>query len=192
MYARLTCLLILLFSSMGFAETSSSAFGLNVGIGFPFLGQAGVNYQFSDTFRVGATFNILDIKVDEAKAKLTMPEVYFTYHPFAGSFFIGAGIGKEKLEVSASDTGGTNEVTAEVDATTAIGKLGWMWGAADGGFWFGMDLAYIKPMSPKNTLTVPAGVPTSDPNYQDVVEAMDEFGDTAYINFTFARLGYFF
>lgn len=173
------------------AQNADSGFGVNVGIGIPYLGQAGVNYTFSDQFRVSAVYNILDMSVDEAEAKLTMPEVFVTYHPFSGSFFLGAGLGKEKLEVTATDTSGSNQVRAEVTATTAIAKLGWMWGAADKGFWFGVDVAYIKPMNAKNTLSAP-GVPTSDPNYQDVIDAMDKFGETAYLNITFARLGYIF
>lgn len=191
------CLLFLwmvLVCTTGFAAESSSvgnSFGLNVGLGFPFLGQIGANYEISDTLRVGATFNILDIKVDDAKARLTMPEIFLTYHPFAGSFFIGGGVGREKLTVTATEEFGSNEVRAEVTATTAVAKLGWMWGTGNGGFWFGTDISYIKPMRPKNSLSAP-GVPTTDPNYQDVVEAMDDFGDTAYFNLTFARLGYFF
>jgi hypothetical protein len=178
-------------SATSHAESSENSFGVNLGIGLPFLGQVGANYTFNDQFRISAVYNILDLSIDEASAKLTMPEVFVTYHPFSGSFFLGAGMGHEKLEVTATENGGTNQVRAEVTATTAIAKLGWMWGAQEKGFWFGVDLAYIIPMNAKNELTAP-GVPTTDPNYQDVVEAMDDFGDTAYFNITFARLGYIF
>ena len=172
-------------------EETESGFGVNVGIGLPYLGQVGANYTFSSQLRISAVYNILDLTIDEAEAKLVMPEIFVTYHPFSGSFFLGAGLGREKLEVTATENGGTNQVRAEVTATTAIAKLGWMWGAQDKGFWFGVDLAYIIPMNAKNTLTAP-GVPTTDPNYQDVVDAMDQFGETAYFNITIARLGYIF
>jgi hypothetical protein len=182
---------ILLSTSAHAQEDVDSGFGVNVGIGLPFLGQIGANYTFSSQLRISAVYNILDISIDEADAKLVMPEIFVTYHPFSGSFFLGVGLGREKLEVTATESLGTNQVRAEVTANTAIAKLGWMWGAQDKGFWFGVDLAYIIPMNAKNTLTAP-GVPTTDPNYQDVVEAMDEFGDTPYLNITIARLGYIF
>jgi hypothetical protein len=191
MFIRSLSLFLVLFAAQAQAQSSDSGFGVNVGIGVPYLGQAGVNYTFSDQFRISAVYNILDMSIDEAEAKLTMPEIFVTYHPFSGSFFLGAGVGSEKLEVTATDSLGLNQVRAEVTATTVIAKLGWMWGAADKGFWFGVDVAYINPMNAKNTLTAP-GVPTTDPNYQDVVDAMDKFGETAYLNITFARLGYIF
>ncbi len=185
-------LFVILLSTSAYAqEDTDSGFGVNVGIGLPYLGQVGANYTFSSQLRVSVVYNILDISIDEAEAKLTMPEIFVTYHPFSGSFFLGAGLGREKLEVTATEVGGPNQVRAEVTAATAIAKLGWMWGAQDKGFWFGVDLAYIIPMNAKNTLTAP-GVPTTDPNYQDVVDAMDKFGDTAYLNITIARLGYIF
>lgn len=185
-------LFAILFSTSAHAEESAEgAFGVNVGIGLPYLGQLGANYTISSQLRISAVYNILDLTVDEAEAKLVMPEIFVTYHPFSGSFFLGAGLGREKLEVTATETSGSNQVRAEVTASTAIAKLGWMWGAQDKGFWFGVDLAYIIPMNAKNTLTAP-GVPTTDPNYQDVVDAMDKFGETAYFNITIARLGYIF
>jgi len=173
------------------AEAGGGAgFGINLGVGIPFITQAGVNYQISDRFGVSAGYNLLDLDVDEASAKLSMPEVIFNYHPFQGSFFLGAGLGKEDFEVTAIANGGIN-IKAEVDATTTIFKLGWMWGAADGGFWYGVDVSYITPSSPTVKITAP-GVPESDPNYMDVVEAVDKLGRSSYPNITAIRLGYMF
>ncbi len=181
-----------LISAVGHAQSDTdSGFGVNVGIGLPYLGQVGANYTFSSQLRLSVVYNILDVEIDDAKAKLVMPEIFVTYHPFSGSFFLGAGLGREKLEVTATEAFTSNQIRAEVTATTAVAKLGWMWGADDKGFWFGVDLAYIIPMNAKSELTAP-GVPTTDPNYQDVVDAMDKFGDTAYFNITIARLGYIF
>lgn len=191
MKARLLFVVILGFTSLGYAEGGSGRFGLNVGIGLPFLGQVGMNYKISDHLRLSATYNILDLDVGEASAKLTMPEVGLSYHPFGGAFFLGVGAGREKLTVTATEDTTGNEARAEVEATTAIAKLGWMWGLENDGFWFGVDVAYIKPMSPKVNISAP-GVPTTDEAYQDVQEAADDFGDTAYLSLTFIRLGYVF
>ncbi len=174
-----------------FAKSSAGTFGLNVGVGVPYLTQAGLNYRMSDMFSISAGYNLLDVDVDTASAKLAMPELLLNFHPFSGSYFIGAGVGQESLEVTATESLGTNEVEIDVDAMTTIVKTGWMWGASNGGFWFGIDFAYIMPSGAETTIKAP-GVPTSDPSYQDAVDAADKFGDSAYGNITFIRLGYLF
>ncbi len=165
--------------------------GLNLGIGLPFLSQYGVNVRLNNKFGISAGYGVLDIDVDEANLKLDMPEALLNYHPFGGSFYLGLGLGKEKLEVTATESTTSTKISIEVEAMTTLARLGWMWGVSDGGFWFGMDVTYIKPNSPEKTSSAP-GVPTSDPNYQDADEAADDFGKSAYANFTFARFGWVF
>ena len=177
MIHRILIALSLLISSQCFAASSTTGFGISAGAGIPFLGQVGANYKFSDNLSFYAGYNILSLDVDSAKAELTMPEVGVFYHPFSGSFFLGLGVGQESLEVSATDATTNQEVKAEVDALTGIAKLGWMWGVTNGVFWFGVDLAYIQPFNSDVTITAP-GVPTTDPDYQDVVDAADRFGET--------------
>lgn len=182
------------FVLMGSIAQSASAagdFGLNIGIGFPFLTQAGLNYRISEKLGVSAGYNLLDLKNGEASLKLSMPEVLVNFHPFSGSFFVGAGVGKESLEVTATESLGSDTVSIEVTANTFIVKTGWMWGASNGGFWFGLDFSYIKPSSPDSTITAP-GVPVADQSYIDAVDAADKFGETAFVNVTFARFGWLF
>ena len=179
---------ISLFANPSFAKPG---FGLNVGAGIPFLMQGGVNYRMSETLGFSAAYNMLDVTSGTASVELSMPEVLVHYHPFKGSFFLAAGIGQETLTVSATDLQTSATATADVTAMTGIIKTGWMWGAASGGLWFGMDIAYISPFSPSTTISAP-GVPTTSQEYRDVVDAANKFGETAYINFTFARLGYIF
>lgn len=185
-------LVILLFSSsLAQAASSGGGFGVYLGAGIPFLSQVGVTYQFSSHFGMSAGYNILDVEVDSASVKLTMPEILVTYHPFAGSFFLGAGIGKENLKVTATDSSSGNTASAEVDATTTILKTGWMWGAANGGFWFGIDYSYIMPSGAESTIDA-GGAPTNSDAYQDAVDAAEQFGESKYGNITFARFGWIF
>lgn len=179
-----------LFTSAAHAASSGGGFGLNVGLGMPFLSQAGLNYQFSDRFGMSAGYNLFDVKVGTAGAKLSMPEILFNYHPFSGSFFVGVGAGQEKLEVTSGNVG-VDEVSIDVEAMTTILKTGWMWGASNGGFWFGMDVSYISPSGAKQTIKAP-GVPVTDKSYTDAVDAADQFGKTSYMNITFARFGWLF
>jgi hypothetical protein len=170
---------------------AKSGFGVNAGVGIPFLLQAGVNYRLNDTLGFSAAYNTLNLTVDSASVDLKMPEFLVHYHPFQGAFFIGAGIGQESLKVTATDTITSQQASAEVTAMTGIIKTGWMWGAVSGGLWFGVDISYISPFSPSTNINAP-GVPTTSQEYQDVVDAANKFGETGYINITFARLGYIF
>ncbi len=187
---RVLFLSCLLLTSVAKAAPEGS-FGPHVGVGLPFLGQFGANYYFTNDLSISATYNILSVDVDTAKAKLTMPEVMVNYHPFSNGFFLGAGLGQESLDVSATDSVSGNQARVEVEALTGILKTGWIWGADNGGFWFGMDIAYIMPMSPKTTITAP-GVATTSQEYLDVVEAADKFGETAFLNITLIRMGWLF
>jgi hypothetical protein len=165
--------------------------GLNAGLGLPFVSQYGVNLTMGSNLTFSATYNVIDISSDDASVKLSMPEATIMWHPFSGSFFIGAGVGQEKLEVAATEEISNTTVSAKVTAMTTIAKLGWMWGKGDGGLWFGMDLAYIIPSGGDVEINA-AGLPTTSKEYKDVEDAANQFGETAYINITFTRLGYLF
>ena len=188
---RLLFVSLLLCGSFAKAETSSGGIGLNVGLGFPFLSQAGINYRLSDKIGFSVGYNLLSLTIGQASIKLSMPEALVYFHPFSGAFFLGGGVGQEKLETTATETGGADQVSIDVSAKTVIAKVGFMWGAANGGFWFGIDASYIKPSSPETTITAP-GVPVTDQSYIDAVDAANDFGDAAYTSLTFARFGWLF
>ena len=183
----LSCITFLLFIPI-----AKSDLGLNVGLGLPYVSQYGINYTMGPSWSVNLEVNTLDISTGEASVKLGMNEFGINWHPFAGSFFIGLGIGQQKLEVSASDLGTGASASVDVTSTTTIAKLGWMWGKADGGLWFGMDLAFISPTGSEVNVETTGGLGTNTQEYQDVLDAGEQFGSTAYANITFARLGYLF
>lgn len=165
-------------------------FGVHAGVGIPFLSQYGLNYQFSDKFGVAATYNLLDLSSSGVSTTLSMPELMFNYHPFSGAFFAGLGVGQETLKVSATAIN-PNDVSIDVKATTMIAKVGWMWGIANRGFWFGVDYSLISPSGSTQSVTAP-GVPTSDPDYIEALDAAKKFGETSFANLTFARIGWLF
>lgn len=182
---------LMLSSVGGHAASSGSGVGLQVGLGLPFVSQAGFHYKATDKFGFSLGYNLLDFSLGDSKTKLSMPEFLVHYHPFSGSFFVAAGVGQENLKVSATDITTGTEVAIEVAATTTVIKTGWMWGITNGGFWFGIDMSYVMPSGGTPTITAP-GVPASSQSYIDAVEAADKFSKTAYTNFTFARLGWIF
>lgn len=191
MLQRVLFAVVIVLSSQGFAASGQTGVGVSAGIGFPYLTQFGLNYKLSDKISFSGQYGLLDIKVGDASAKLGMPELMVNYHVFAQAFFVGLGVGQQTLAVKATEATTNNQVAIDVESMSAIAKLGWMWGISDGGFWFGVDVAYIMPMSPKTTITAP-GVPTTDPDYIDAQEAADRFGKSSYFNITFIRLGYLF
>lgn len=186
MVSRILFVVALFFSSQSFA-----GWGINAGTGIPFLAQLGVNYEMSPSLGFYAAYQVLDVSVGTASVELALPEVGVMYYPWAGSFFIGAALGQETLKVDTTDVTTGLQARADVDALTAAAKLGWMWGRSDGGFWFGVDVAYIMPFNETVSITNP-GIPTTDQDYRDLVDAAEQFGETAYVNFTFARIGYLF
>ena len=157
----------------------------------PFVAQAGINYRLNSFVGFSVGYNVLDLEIDNVEAKLAMPAALVFIHPFEGSFFLQAGMGKESLDLSTFDSTSGVTIEAEADATTTILGLGWMWGAGNGGFWFGMDAAYIVPSGAKTSITAP-GVPTNDPEYQDTKDALDKLADKPYVSLTFARFGWLF
>ena len=184
--------ILFLSTSVAHAEGGGSGIGLNVGLGFPFLTQAGVSYSFNDKLSVSVEYGLLDIEVDDASLELSMPSVMLNFHPFSGSWYIAAGVGEETLEATGTDSTTGFSIKGEVDATTTIAKTGWKWGRANGGFWFGIDFAYIMPSGGESTITTSGAVPGSSEELQDVQDALDDFGDTSYANVTFARFGWIF
>jgi hypothetical protein len=147
--------------------------------------------MFNNQFAVYGGYNNLSLSVGEASVNMTMPELSLQYHPFEGAFFVGLGVGSETLKAKATDALTNAEASIEVTAMTTIGKLGWMWGASDGGFWFGIDMAFVSPSGAKSTITAP-GVSTTDQVYIDAQDAAKKFGETSYTSLTFLKLGYLF
>lgn len=170
---------------------SFAQIGVNAGLGVPFLSQFGLNYKLSPQFGLSAGYNSLDVTLGTSKASLKMPEILLHFHPLSGSWFVAGGLGQETLDVSATDAQTGNTASASVKAMTVIAKTGWMWGLANDGFWFGIDYSYISPSGANVTIVAP-GVPTNDPAYTDTQDAAKKFGETAFTNLTFARIGWIF
>ena len=169
-----------------------SAVGPHVGLGLPYVSQAGLNLTMGPNWTANVQYNLLDLSIGDAKTELNMMEVGVQWHPFSGAFFVGLGVGQQNLEVSATDALSDVTVSAEVSSTTTIAKLGWMWGKADDGLWFGMDIAFISPSSSDVDIETSGAISTTSDTFKDVEEAGETFGETSYANITFARLGYLF
>ncbi|MCB0420611.1 MAG: hypothetical protein KDD61_06430 [Bdellovibrionales bacterium] len=189
-YLKILAPLFFVFS-LNANGASSGGIGLYAGAGLPFLGQAGLTYSTSGMFSFALGYNLLSLDSGLSKVELSMPEFMIHYHPFSGSFYLGVGAGQETLEVKATDLFTGYTASAKVTATTTIAKMGWMWGASDGGLWFGMDLSFIMPSGGDPDIVAP-GLTSTDQAYKDTEDAAKKFGNTSYVNITFAKLGFIF
>lgn len=189
-FATVVAFAVGLSCSFAQAKGNRGTFGLHVGLGVPFVTQAGADIYFNDNWGLELGFNQLSVSAGVAKVALTMPELLVKWHPFSGSFFMAAGLGQETLSSKATDALTAQTAELKLTANASVVKLGWMWGSGNGGFWFGMDASYVMPSGAKAeiTSTLP---PTSD-TYKEAEEQAKKFGELAYTNITFARLGWLF
>jgi hypothetical protein len=179
---------------------AAGGFGFNGSFGMPFTSNYGLNYiHSSNKFSAELSMGNIGVTVDTVSVSLKKTELALNWHPFAGSFFLGVGIGTQTLSAKATQTISSQSIEAKVDVTSAItsARMGWLWGAGDGGFFGGMDFGYQTPSSTKTTLTTNADATiTSTAEYatleSDTQKQGNDFGKVGLPLFTFLRIGYLF
>lgn len=182
------------------SNSSEHLFGFNVGVGFPYLAMVGINYVHSSGFiSAELGLNSLNIKASEVTVTMKKTELSLKWHPFAGSFYLGAGFGNQSLSGTSKETISSQSVEAKIEITsnTLTPQIGWMWGISDGGFFGGIDFGFQSPSGVKSTLTTnadPAVKATAD--YQkleaDVRDQGKKLGEIGIPTMTLIRLGYLF
>lgn len=183
--------LILVLGASAPALAKNGGFGFHLGTGLPYLSQAGLVYMMSGSkFSAELNYNAFAIKAGLAEISLTKPELRLNWHPFAGSFFVGLGVGQQTLAITAAEptTGETAKVS--VAGTALTPTIGWMWGVANGGFFAGLDFGQQMPSGA--TVKVESALPETNQAYIDVKEQGQKFGETGFAVFTLLRLGYVF
>lgn len=184
----------------GFAHAKGHLFGFNASLGMPVPTSFGLNYVHSSgLFSAEAATGSLSIAVSDVSVAFTRTELILRYHPFAGSFFVGAGFGQMKLSAEQSETisGGTVRAKIDLTANTLTPTLGWMWGIADGGFFAGLDFGMQSPSGGEGKLDTNADASVqATQEYQDLVTAVDDqakkFGELSLPVVTLLRIGYLF
>lgn len=188
------------------AESSSAGsfmsgyYGLNVGVGVPYLTQVGLNYlHSSNMFSAEIAYDALNMTIDDVSVGLNKTELSARWHPFMGAFYLGIGLGKQAMTGKAKDTinGQSVEVKVDITSSTLTPQVGWMWGIADGGFFFGVDFGFQSPSGVKSTFTTNADVAAkATAEYKelekDALDKADKLGKTGIPTFTLLRFGYLF
>lgn len=186
------------------APTSSDSgigyFGLNLGVGVPYLTQVGLNYlHSSNMFSVELGYSALNATLSDVTVGLNKTELSVRWHPFMGAFYLGVGFGQSTMSGKSKDTinGQSVEAKVEIKSSTMTPQIGWMWGVADGGFFFGMDIGIQNPSGVKSTFTTNADLAaqaTADYKKleEDTRDQADKLGETAIPLVTLLRFGYLF
>lgn len=166
------------------------SYGFNVAISTPFLTQYGLNYvntskNFSAEIAHSAlTLSSLDFVISGQSNTLIL-----RWHPFNGSFFLGAGVGQKIVSsefnqaISATDS----QTKLEITATTLTPTLGWMWGISDGGFFGGFDVGYQTHLSTKSNTTS-----TVDSSIKVTADEIEKLGKLGFPVITLLKIGYLF
>lgn len=175
-------------------------FGLHGAVGLPNPITYGLDYiHSSGLFSMEVSGGAYSFKYQGADIDLKNTQVGLRWHPWAGSFFLGAAYGSRTISGSKSDTvsGIPATVKAEVKSNYATPMLGWLWGAKDGGFFAGMEFGWQIPSGVTTDISTnaPASI-QAQATYQtldsDVRDAAKKVGDTALPHITLLKLGWLF
>lgn len=167
-------------------------------LGFPHPFEAGLEVKYKDLFSGGIMYGFLPtLTFSSIKVKMTALDGRLRWHPFRGSFFMGAAYGTQTLTASKSDSisGVPVEVKIELKTSYLTPQLGWRW-EWESGFFLGLDLGYQLNSNAKTTLTsnVPAaltGVAQYTKLSKDVSDKGNDIGNTNIPWFTLLHLGFF-
>lgn len=174
------------------ASTAKADIGLYYGLGVPYTKQYGITYSSSPKFSMDIGYNTLNLDFDTASVELTKPELNLKYHIWGGATYFGLGIGYVNLEASSTDSGTGQSVTATVKGAAFTPSIGWLWGRANGGLVFGIDIGYQVPMGAEADVDAGGALGPGDPEYDDAQDAAEKFGESALPVITFAKIGYLF
>lgn len=126
--------------------------GPTVSFTIPHLLNYGIEGTWNKTFGGGITFSDFSQEVEDIELGIGHWDVRFRWHPFQGSFFVGAAYGNQTLgaklttdlDVSGTQVPATFDIN--VNTTFLTPHLGWF-ATWDSGFTLGFELGYQMAMS---------------------------------------------
>lgn len=127
------------------SSSGENLFGVHAALGFPHPLSVGVDYVApSRLFSAGLEAGSYSGKYNDIRAKIDNVEVALRYHPFAGSFFLGALAGTQKVhgEEPVDYAGQTATARADVKGNYVTPHVGWLWGIDHPGFFASFELGY--------------------------------------------------
>lgn len=182
------------------ANEGRSLYGLHAAFGLPHPYTAGFNYvDSSKLFSAEINFGSYSTTLDGVDAKMSNIEAGLRWHPFAGSFFVGADVGTHTITAEKTETilGQAINAKADVKANYVSPKFGWLWGGASAGFFWSMDFGALVPLNTTVDFTTNADATIkAQPDYatldNDVHDQGKKLGETTLPLWTLIKIGWLF
>ncbi|MGK5090017.1 hypothetical protein WDW86_20900 [Bdellovibrionota bacterium FG-2] len=154
-------------TSHALAESSKGfQAGATVAAGFPHPLTFSLNTKLNPTFGVDGTYGYFGLSLNNIKVSTSNFEARGRWHPFDGSFFLGAAVGRHSISASQTQditiaSSGVSvaiptKVGASITALYVTPQIGWLI-VFGSGFTLGWDLGAVIPVSPSTTIDVEVG-----------------------------------
>lgn len=184
-------ILLCAFALLPSPKAVAGPYGVNFGLGVPYVTQFGVNYvDLPNNLSAEARLNFFTLSVGIASVRLTKPEINVKWHPFSGAFFLGIGLGHQIATATATEPNTGAGIKYSVSSNVVTYTAGWLWGLSEPGFFGGFDFSFQNPY---NTYTkIDSDVPVNDDAYTDAKDAGEKFGNLGLPLFTLIRIGYLY
>lgn len=133
-------------SEVPVASPGEHLFGFHAALGFPHPISYGLNYVHPNKLlSAEVSTGSYSMTVDSVRAKIQNTEGALRYHPFAGSFFLGALFGTQRITGDKTDSTYGFTGSAEVKSNYLTPHLGWIWGQAGSGVFASFAIGYQSP-----------------------------------------------
>ena len=182
------------------SEENEHYFGLSASVGLPHPLNVGREYLHSSKLcSVGVSTGSFSHTQEGAKLGIGSSDVALRWHPFRGSFYLGALLGEQKITGEKTEVISSQSITAEVEVKSSYSTpvLGWMWGSGNGGFYASMEFGYQTPSGVKSKLVTNAdSIVRATPEYaeleKDVKDAANDIGNMSLPHVVLLKLGWLF
>ncbi|MGE0173128.1 MAG: hypothetical protein AB7T49_10095 [Oligoflexales bacterium] len=200
-------------SSTGKGLLGDFRVGPTVSLAFPHLGNASVEMMYKDSFSAGVSFGRFKRDMEDTAVEIRNWDVRARWHPFSGSFFLGAAYGNQGIVGSVKtdletkyqgiDVKVPTTIRLAVDVNYLTPHFGWfaVW---DSGFTMGFELGYQMPLKSDSELQVGFEDVTEEAETElkksdeykkekkDIEDLAQTFGEKAIPYVNLIRIGYLF
>ncbi len=165
--------------------------GPMLGAGFPGFMTVGANARIAKLIGLGVNYGYSpEVTVSSMSVSAWNMEGYARLYPFKSPFFIGAGVGTQKLSGKTSQSGGT--AAGSVTTTYVAPTLGFMW-TWDFGLAVGFDVGVQIPVSNTRQYDATfAGIAVPDSELKDLDDTLKKIGTTPIPVVNALRVGFLF
>lgn len=181
-------------------DNAEHLFGAHAALSVPHPLTLGLDYVHSSRFfSMGAATGQFGLTVSDVKVNIKNTELALRYHPWAGSFYIGAIYGNQNVTAEKTEVIQGQSITgkADVKSNYITPNVGWLWGAQNSGFFMSMELGFQSPSNVKTEFSSNADVfIQAQPEYKelekDVIKQGDDLGNMGLPHLVLMKIGWLF